>query len=84
MRLVEEAVSRFGRLDIVVNNAGILETKEFAEMESRDWEEMFRVHVFGSINLARAALDYMLLKGGVIVNVSYVAGDVLTISGGLL
>jgi 3-oxoacyl-[acyl-carrier protein] reductase len=72
-RLVEEAVSRFGRVDVVVNNAGILEPKEFAEMEPRDWEEMFRVHVFGSMNLARAAIDYMS-EGGVIVNVSSVLG----------
>ncbi len=72
-RLVAEAVSRFGRLDVVVNNAGILEPKEFAKMEPRDWEEMFRVHVFGSMNLARAAIDYMG-EGGVIVNVSSVLG----------
>ncbi|MET1127694.1 MAG: SDR family oxidoreductase [Thermoproteota archaeon] len=72
-RLVKEAHRGFGRVDVVVNNAGILAPKRFDEMEPRDWEETFRVHVFGSLNLARAALDYMR-DGGVIVNISSVLG----------
>ena len=72
-RIARTAYEVFGRIDVVVNNAGILEPKEFAEMEPSDWERMFRVHVFGSMNLARAALDYMV-EGGVIVNIASVLG----------
>ncbi len=74
-RLVEEAVARWGRVDVVVNNAGILEPKLFIEMEPRDWVRMFEVHVFGAMNVAHAALRYMVRQGGgVIVNIASVLG----------
>lgn len=69
-RMVSSAASRLGGLDVVVNNAGILSPKPFIEMRPGDWEDMFRVHVFGAMNVARAALDYM--RDGVIVNISSV------------
>lgn len=75
VELVESAVSKWGRVDVVVNNAGVLEPKEFAEMKPRDWQHMMEVHFYGALNVSRAALDYMLKQGrGVIVNISSVLG----------
>jgi 3-oxoacyl-[acyl-carrier protein] reductase len=70
-RLVEEAVRRWDSIDVVVNNAGILVPKEFREMTPKDWTRMMEVHFFGSLNVARAALDYMIpRRRGVIVNIA--------------
>ncbi|AEM38987.1 short-chain dehydrogenase/reductase SDR [Pyrolobus fumarii 1A] len=73
--LVEAAVERWGRVDVVVNNAGILEPKPFAEMEPRDWQRMIEVHFYGALNVAKAALPHMIQRRrGVIVNIASVLG----------
>jgi len=73
--LVRSATDRFGRIDILVNNAGIFSLRKVADMEPRDWESIFRVHVFGAFNMIRHVLPGMLeRKSGVIVNIaSFVA-----------
>lgn len=53
--MVEQAMGRFGRLDIVVNNAGILRDTIFHKMSEEDWDAVLAVHLKGSFNLARAA-----------------------------
>ena len=68
--MVDSIARELGGVDVVVNNAGILRPKPFREMEPGDWEDMFRVHVFGSMNVVRAAIEYM--ETGVIVNISSV------------
>ncbi len=74
-KIVDATVDRFGRIDILVNNAGIFGLKRTVEMEPRDWETMFRVHVFGAFNMIRHVLPLMTKrKRGVIVNIaSFVA-----------
>ncbi len=53
--MVEQAIARFGHLDIVVNNAGILRDSIFHKMTEEDWDAVLAVHLKGSFNLARAA-----------------------------
>ncbi len=54
-RMVEQAMDSFGRIDCVINNAGILRDRIFHRMEHEDFETVVKVHLFGSFYVARAA-----------------------------
>ncbi len=57
-RMVEQAVDTFGRIDIVVNNAGILRDVIFHKMTEDDWDAVIDVHLKGSFNTSRAAATH--------------------------
>ena len=46
-RLVQDALDAFGRLDVVVNNAGVLRDRMFANSAADEWDAVLRVHVHG-------------------------------------
>src|SRR5690606_35685652 len=56
--MVELAITTFGKLDIIVNNAGILRDKLFANMTEDDWDAVIRVHLKGHAAPARHAMEY--------------------------
>ena len=75
--LVPRACARFGRLDIVVNNAGIAKHKQFFRVSADEIERVLRVNFLAAATLTVAALPEMLSRGeGWIVNISSVAGKV--------
>lgn len=57
-RIVEAALDHFGRIDCIVNNAGILRDRMFHQMTPDEWEAVIRVHLFGSFNVSRAAATH--------------------------
>jgi len=57
--IVQSALDAFGRIDIVVNNAGILRDVTFAKMTQEDWDLIYRVHVLGSFRVTHAAWPHM-------------------------
>jgi NAD(P)-dependent dehydrogenase (short-subunit alcohol dehydrogenase family) len=58
-KIVQNALDAFGRVDVVVNNAGILRDKSFAKMEDADWDLVYRVHVEGAYKVTRAAWPHL-------------------------
>jgi NAD(P)-dependent dehydrogenase (short-subunit alcohol dehydrogenase family) len=57
-RIVQTALDNFGRIDIVVNNAGILRDAIFHRMEPDEWRAVIDVHLHGSFNISRAAATH--------------------------
>ena len=57
--MVKQATDSFGRLDAVVNNAGILRDCFFHKMTYEDFDAVIKVHLYGSFNVSRAAADVM-------------------------
>jgi len=64
--LVEEAVTQFGRLDIVVNNAGILPDPivPITEMDEANWQKVLDVNIGGAFRFAKFAIPHMVAGGG--------------------
>ncbi|WP_191833620.1 SDR family oxidoreductase [Pseudomonas fluorescens] len=58
-RIVEQALDTFGRVDVLINNAGILRDKTFHKMEDSDWEQVYQVHVEGAYKVTRAAWPHL-------------------------
>lgn len=71
---VEQCVSEFGGLDILVNVAGKHQMRRTESMTDADWEQDVAVNLNGPFFLCRAALPHLLERGGNIVNVSSIAG----------
>jgi len=63
-RIVDGAVEAFGRIDGVVNNAGILRDRIFHKMGVDEWDAVIRVHLYGSYYVSRAAANHFKEQGG--------------------
>ncbi|RUS35130.1 Fox2 protein [Jimgerdemannia flammicorona] len=74
-KVVETAIKAFGRVDIVVNNAGILRDKSFARMTDGDWDLVHRVHLRGTYKVTKAAWPHFLKqKYGRVINTASAVG----------
>ncbi|EGT43053.1 hypothetical protein CAEBREN_04127 [Caenorhabditis brenneri] len=58
-KIVKTAIDNFGKIDIVINNAGILRDVSFQKMTDLDWDLIFKVHVKGAYAVTKAAWPYM-------------------------
>jgi len=73
-RLVDFAVNRFGRLDIVINNAGATRRGEFLALTDDDWSDGFALKFFAAVRLSRAAWPHLKAGGGSLLNIAGVGG----------
>ena len=62
-RIVQGALDAFGRIDVVVNNAGILRDRFFHKMSLDEWDSVIKVHLYGAYYVSRAAANHFKEQG---------------------
>lgn len=75
-RTVGDVIERYGRLDVLINNAGITADRTALKMSDEDWHRVIAVNLSGAFFTAQAALGHMVDRGsGRIVNISSIVGQ---------
>jgi acetoacetyl-CoA reductase len=75
-RVVKEVLDQFGRIDYLINNAGITVDKTVRKMTVDDWHQVLNVNLSGAFQMTKAVLEHMIERGsGRIVNISSVIGE---------
>ncbi|MEG2541560.1 MAG: SDR family oxidoreductase, partial [Clostridia bacterium] len=75
--VVDSVISRYKKIDVLVNNAGIADDCLFQDISNEAWRNMFAVNVDGAFYLCREVVPHMLTNGsGAIVNISSMWGEV--------
>jgi 3-oxoacyl-[acyl-carrier protein] reductase len=74
-QFINDTVSHFGRIDVVINNAGITQDAQLVKMTEEQWDRVIDVNLKGVFNVGQSAAKVMIeQQGGVILNASSVVG----------
>ena len=75
---VKEVVDKWGKIDVLVNNAGITSNVAFVDSTSEEFMEMFKINFFGVVDLTRVVVKHMKeTGGGSIINTSSMVGELM-------
>jgi 3-oxoacyl-[acyl-carrier protein] reductase len=74
-RMVKEIEKDFGKLDVLVNNAGIIKDRTLAKMTLDEWKAVIDVNLTGTFNCTKAALPLIVANQGCIINISSIVGE---------
>ena len=72
--VIAATLSRFGLIDVLINNAGATKRGDFLELSDYDWSDGFELKFFGAMRLCRAAWPHLRVSHGTIVNIVGVGG----------
>lgn len=74
-QMIESAIKEFGKIDVLVNNAGITKDMLLARMKEEDFKQVIDVNLVGTFNMTKNVISYMMkARNGKIVNISSVVG----------
>ena len=74
-QMIESAINEFGKVDVLVNNAGITKDMLLARMKEEDFKQVIDVNLVGTFNMTKNVISYMMkARNGTIINISSVVG----------
>ena len=82
-RAIAATVERFGRLDALVNNAGLMQSGMILGADTREWVQMIETNLLGSMYAVHAALPHLIETRGSIVQVSSTSGRIASLGSGV-
>jgi NAD(P)-dependent dehydrogenase (short-subunit alcohol dehydrogenase family) len=74
MRMAEEAVKKFGRIDVLINNAGISMRAVFEEVDPAVLEKVMDINFFGAVYATRCCISEIIRNKGSVIGISSIAG----------
>jgi len=78
-KAVDEVLKKVGKIDVLINCAGMTNSKPFLELTDEDWLDAYKVNVLGTVHACKAVLPHMqAAKSGRIVNISSIRGYGIT------
>jgi NADP-dependent 3-hydroxy acid dehydrogenase YdfG len=78
-RVIDQTISDFGRIDVLINNAGIMPLSYLEELKVHEWMQTVDVNVKGVLNGIAAVIPWMKKQGeGQIINIASIAGTIIT------